>query len=414
MKKLLLLLGLLAIAPAQAADNALVVTPGSGVTMRTIDVGSLVQAGTSVPVGVNGASAWGTAGTANANILSVQGIASMTPLLATVTGTVNPTTAASWGLGATAAAVPANAAYVGMNQGGNLVGFTGTSGSLNVVCTSGCVGGSGVSQGAVTTAAPTYTTGTNQALSLDTAGNLRVTAVGATGGTSSTFGAAFPGTGTAIGGSDASNTMHSFGLAQLGVAPTAGQWAAITSASAPVAGSFIDGWDATQGAKADTTCGTATGTCSAIALLKFLNTAVTGPVSAGSNLIGVVNTAAATTGGCTPAHYYMAGTSVNSTNVKNAAGTLCELTIINTSTAQGFFRLYDLSAAPTCSSATGAVAAYPIQSNATSPGLTINLGSFGKAFQNGIGFCFTNAVGDTDNTNWAGTTNNVVVNMGYK
>src|SRR5580765_4658561 len=102
MRKLLPLLGLLLSTSAFAADNALVVTPGSGVTMRTIDVGALVQAGTSVPVGVNGVAAWGTAGTANANILTVQGIASMTPLLVTATQsgawTVNPTTAASWGI----------------------------------------------------------------------------------------------------------------------------------------------------------------------------------------------------------------------------------------------------------------------------------------------------------------------------
>lgn len=38
---------------------------------------------------------------------------------------VDPLTAASWGLGATAAAVPANAHYMAINTGGNLVGWTG-------------------------------------------------------------------------------------------------------------------------------------------------------------------------------------------------------------------------------------------------------------------------------------------------
>lgn len=37
-------------------------------------------------------------------------------------GAVNPGTAANWGIGATAAAVPANATYYGFNSGGNLVG----------------------------------------------------------------------------------------------------------------------------------------------------------------------------------------------------------------------------------------------------------------------------------------------------
>jgi hypothetical protein len=55
--------------------------------------------------------------------------------------------------------------------------------------------------GAVTTAAPTYTTAQSSPLSLDASGNLRVNVVtgGGTGGTSSTFGAAYPSTGTAAG-----------------------------------------------------------------------------------------------------------------------------------------------------------------------------------------------------------------------
>jgi hypothetical protein len=59
------------------------------------------------------------------------------------TWTVNPTTAANWGIGATAAAVPANAVFGGMSQGGNLTGLTGTSGNLNVQCAN--CSGSGVS-----------------------------------------------------------------------------------------------------------------------------------------------------------------------------------------------------------------------------------------------------------------------------
>lgn len=47
----------------------------------------------------------GTAGSAASGVLSVQGIASMTPLLA------NPGTAANWGVGATGSAVPANGDY---------------------------------------------------------------------------------------------------------------------------------------------------------------------------------------------------------------------------------------------------------------------------------------------------------------
>ena len=79
---------LLSIGTALAADNAIVLTPGVGVTERSVDIGGGVQAPGVVPVGTNGTAAWGTAGTANANVLTVQGVASMTPFLA------NPT---AWG-----------------------------------------------------------------------------------------------------------------------------------------------------------------------------------------------------------------------------------------------------------------------------------------------------------------------------
>jgi hypothetical protein len=58
-------------------------------------------------------------------------------------------------LGATGAAVPANAQYVGMTQGGNLTGLTGTSGNLNVQCAN--CSGSGVS----TADEATFTAGTS-------------------------------------------------------------------------------------------------------------------------------------------------------------------------------------------------------------------------------------------------------------
>lgn len=108
-------------------------------------------------------SAPGTAGTASSNVVSVQGIGSMTPLL------TNPGTATLWGIS---------------TQGATT---SGQSGILNM--------------GAVTTSAPSYSNGQTSPFSLDTAGNLRVNVVagGGSGGTSSNFSATFPGTGTAMG-----------------------------------------------------------------------------------------------------------------------------------------------------------------------------------------------------------------------
>lgn len=54
----------------------------------------------------------GTAGTASGGVFSIQGVGSMTPLLA------NPGTAANWSIGATGAAPPANITYFGANGSG--------------------------------------------------------------------------------------------------------------------------------------------------------------------------------------------------------------------------------------------------------------------------------------------------------
>jgi len=61
------------------------------------------------------------------------------------------------------------------------------------------------------------------------------------------------------------------------------------AAGAVVAGAFVDGADLTQGATADAVCATATGTCSVVSLLKYLNSAVNSSIPAGTALIGDVN-----------------------------------------------------------------------------------------------------------------------------
>jgi hypothetical protein len=175
-----------------------------------------------------------------------------------------------------------------------------------------------------------------------------------------------------------------------------------------------DGLDVAQGAKADAVCGTDTGTCSLIALVKRTNQVVDSAIPAGANNIGFVSLASATTGGCTPGSKLLATASVNSNSIKGVAGTLCSLTVIQTTTTLGDLRIYDSAAAPTCSSSTGVVANIPIQSNATSPGVVVNIGTFGHNFSNGIGYCFTGAVADNDATNWGGTNLGVAINYATK
>jgi hypothetical protein len=86
----LLWLVFLALAPAAfAADNATLITPCSSgcVTMRSKDVGSGIQSMIQILGDTSGNAIYGTAGTANTNVLTVQGIASGTALAATQSGT---------------------------------------------------------------------------------------------------------------------------------------------------------------------------------------------------------------------------------------------------------------------------------------------------------------------------------------
>lgn len=65
---------------ALAADNTVKIDPGTTVTTRSVDIGAGVQLPGVILMGATGASILGTAGTANAGVLSVQGIASGTAL----------------------------------------------------------------------------------------------------------------------------------------------------------------------------------------------------------------------------------------------------------------------------------------------------------------------------------------------
>lgn len=111
-----------------------------------------------------------------------------------------------------------------------------------------------------------------------------------------------------------------------------------------------------------------------------------------------VNLASTTTGGCTPYGYQSAATN-NATSIATGARTLCGLTAINTTGALQYLRLYNLSGAPTCSSATGFLYTVPIPASTTGAGVAIPLGTFGQAFGTGLAFCLTGGPSSTDNTN---------------
>lgn len=158
----------------QAIADSVAVQPATSSTWAATQSGTwTVQPGNTAnttPWLVTGS---GTAGSAATGVLTVQGIASMTPLLA------NPGTAANWGVGVTGAAIPANAQLNGIAVGGNLRGPTGLGLGSHFAQTVAIV---------------------------DASGN-QITSFGGSGGTASNFGSAFPSAGTAIGGTDGTNMV---------------------------------------------------------------------------------------------------------------------------------------------------------------------------------------------------------------
>ncbi len=112
----------------------------------------------------------------------------------------------------------------------------------------------------------------------------------------------------------------------------------------------------------------------------------------------VANLAPTATGGCTPGGAITTA-STNAAFIKASAGTLCGGLAINTTATMAYLRWYNLTAAPTCSSATGYVMTTPIPANATGAGTVLNMGTFGAAFSTGIAYCVTGGGSSTDNTN---------------
>jgi hypothetical protein len=217
MKRILALVALLACTPVYAADNV-PVTAGAGTPVRCTDTSAgATGAGpyvcwytlsTSGAAGTAPVVLYGIAGSPAPNPLTVQGIASMTPLLvtATISGTptvnavqsgtwqvnqgtppwtVNPGSPASWALYPLGSSVTFStgiaAGFVGTVDGFLHTGRVDPSFNLMVNCATGCTG---------------------------------------SGGTSSSFGNPFPATGTAIGVSDGAN-MQSLRASAYGTSPGA-------------------------------------------------------------------------------------------------------------------------------------------------------------------------------------------------
>jgi len=100
---------------ALAADNATLITPcaSSCVTMRSKDIGAGVQSMIQILGDTSGNAIYGTAGTANANVISVQGIASGTnlPVSQATAGNLNATVVGTGTFATQSAVTAASGSY---------------------------------------------------------------------------------------------------------------------------------------------------------------------------------------------------------------------------------------------------------------------------------------------------------------
>lgn len=126
--------------------------------------------------------------------------------------------------------------------------------------------------------------------------------------------------------------------------------------------------------------------------------AATVPVKVASD--GTVAVGGAATGGGVSSCYVSSAATTNATNCKASAGQVYGIEIQNTTATLYYLRLYNLAAAPTCSSATGYVRTVAATQNSGGGGLGQVQASYpwGEAYSAGIGFCVTGGATSTDNT----------------
>ena len=408
--------------------------------------------------------AFGTAGSADSQVRSVQGIASMTPLL------VNPGTASNFGITSFGSAIPSTGAAAGFTDGTNMVAgrvvtSPPSSGDAGLVVrpispASSTVGSAAPSVGVQITG----TDGTNaRAIKTDTNGEVQVDVltlpsnasvnVAQMNGVATSMGNGASGTGTqrVTIANDSTGTVtvtqgtgtnlhivcdsgcsSSSGFADNG-AFTFG-----TTSINPIGGVFDDTSPntATENSAAiaritqnkalhmnlRNASGTEIGTASNAVRTDPTGTTPQPATQSGTWTVQPGNTANTTpwltspipaTSGGTSVCYLSSGASTNATNCKNAAGQLYGFDLINTTTTIYYLRLYNLSSSPTCSSATGFVRTIPVPpagAAGQAGGITRSI-PVGEAYGTGIGFCLTGGGSSTDNTNAA---TGVYVSLNYK
>lgn len=249
-------------------------------------------------------------------------------------------------------------------------------------------------QGSVTTAAPTYTTGNINPVSLTTAGALRVDGSGATQPVSGSV--AVSGTVTANAGSGnftviqaTGSNLHAVldaGTAVIGhVVTDSGSTSTVTQATGTNLHTVVD-----SGAVSATQSGTWT--------VQPGNTANTTP--------WLVQGVAATTNGSTPSHT-MSAASTNATSLKASAGMVYGLSISNANAAARYFKLYNKASAPTVGTDTPVLTV-----QVPGSGTVIRAYPVGLTLATGIAWATTTGIADAD-TGAVGL-NDLSIDIDYK
>jgi hypothetical protein len=347
-----------------ATGNTAAVTSGSAVkTDASATTQPVSAASLPLPTGAATAAkqpALGTAGSASADVISVQGEASMTALKTDGSGVTQPVSAASLPL-PTGASTAAKHPALG----------TAGSASADVISVQGVasmtalkVDGSGVTQpvSGTVTAAGAAASGASKS------GNpVQVGAVFNTTQPTVTTGQAVEAQATARGARIVATGVDTFN---------------VTVSAALPAGTNVIGHTIID-----------SGSTTAVTSLPA--------TPAGTNLIGeVAPMASAATTDAASTFALQSAASNNSSSVKGSAGNIYGIYIINTTTTNYFLRLYNASSAPTCSSATGFIETIPALGAAANGG-GISRMQWPQAFGTGIGLCLTGGGGSTDNTNAA-------------
>lgn len=357
--------------------------------VTAVNTGAVVVASSALPTGASTSAkqpALGTAGTASADVITVQGITSMTALKVDGSAVTQPVSAASLPLptgAATAAKQPA-------------IGTAGSS-SADVLSVQGIASGTAMPVSLASAPLPTgaATEATLSAL------NTKVTAVNT--------GAVVVASSALPSGAATETTLGTRALEAGGnLASLVTQIGAVTAS--PTANTVLDRLKAlltgivlSAGTALIGKVGidqTTPGTTNAISLAQIGATTVdsnSGNKSAGTQRVVLatdqpnvpMTPQAIASGGATP-YQLISAASTNATSVKGAAGTVYSIAAFNLNAAQRYLKLYNKASAPTVGSDTP-VATYMIPGNTAGAGLTISF-PVGMNFGTGIAFALTTGI----------------------